>query len=107
MSDNTLTLHGDGSATLSADRLTVTLECCWELESLAQVLPSLVPCTADSGPAHFAVRGIADRIRRLSCAAMSALSDDLHPLEDLQRTVLGCASSRPGLLPADNTSDPT
>ena len=105
--DNTLTEHADGSVTLSASRLHVCLEAAWELEALAQVLPGLVPCTADSGPAHFAVRGIADRIRRLSCAAMSALSDDLHPLEDLQRTVLGCASSRPGLLPADNTSDPT
>ena len=91
--NNTLTEHADGSVTLSAGRLNVSLEACWELEALAQVLPSLVPCTADSGPAHFAVCGIADRIRRLSCAAMSALSDDLHPLEDLQRTVLVTSSS--------------
>lgn len=89
MSDNTLTEHADGSVTLSASRLTVSLEACWELEALAQVLPGLVPNLAESGPAHFAVRGIADRIRRLSCAAMSALSDDSHPLEDLQRMVLG------------------
>lgn len=88
MSDNTLTLHGDGSATLSADRLNVTLECCWELEALANVLPGLVPCTADSGPAHFVVRSIADRIRRLSCAAMSGLNDDMETVADLQRTVL-------------------
>ena len=90
--DNTLTEHDDGSVTLSASRLNVSLEACWELEALAQVLPGLVPSTADSGPAHFAVRGIADRIRRLSCAAMSALSDDSHPLEDLQRMVLGTTS---------------
>ena len=92
MSDGTLNLHGDGSATLSADRLTVTLEACWELEALAQVLPGLVPCTAESGPAHFAVRGIADRIRRLSCAAMSALHDDQEPVEALQLMVLGTTS---------------
>lgn len=90
MNDGTLTLHDDGSATLSRERLNAGLEAAWELEALAQVLPGLVPCTADSGPAHFAVRGIADRIRRLSCAAMSALSDDLHPLVDLEHTVFGC-----------------
>ena len=90
--DNTLTEHADGSVTLSASRLNVSLEACWELEALAGILPSLVPMTAESGPAHFAVRGIADRIRRLSCATMSALSDDLHPLEDLQRMVLGATS---------------
>lgn len=89
MNDGTLTLHDDGSATLSRERLNAGLEAAWELEALAGILPSLVPCTADSGPAHFAVRGIADRIRRLSCATMSAMSDDLHPLADLQRTVLG------------------
>ena len=88
MSDNTLTLHGDGSATLSADRLTACLEAAWELEALAQVLPGLVPCTAESGPAHFAVRSMADRIRRLSCAVMSGLHDDLAPVEALQLTVL-------------------
>lgn len=92
MKDNTLTMHGDGSATLSRERLNAGLEAAWELEALAKVLPGLVPCTADSGPAHFAVRGISDRIRRLSCAAMSALSDELHPLEDLQRTILGATS---------------
>ena len=92
MNDGTLILNGDGSATLSRERLNAGLEAAWELEALASILPSLVPCTADSGPAHFAVRGIADRIRRLSCAAMSALSDDLHPLADLQRIVLGTTS---------------
>ena len=104
---STLTEHADGSVTLSASRLNVCLEAAWELEALANILPGLVPCAADSGPAHFAVRGIADRIRRLSCATMSGLSDDMQPLEDLQRTVLGCGSSRPELLSADNTSDPT
>ncbi len=89
MSDGTLNLHGDGSATLSPDRLSACLSAAWELEALSQVLPGLVPCTADSGPAHFAVRGIADRIRRLSCAVMSGLHDDLEPVEALQRTVLG------------------
>ena len=89
MSDGTLNLHGDGSATLSSGRLTVCLEAAWELEALASILPGLVPSTAESGPAHFAVRGIADRIRRLSCAAMSGLNDDLHPLSDLQLVVLG------------------
>lgn len=91
--DNTLTEHADGSVTLSASRLHVCLEAAWELEALAGILPSLVPMTAESGPAHFAVRGIADRIRRLSCATMSGLSDDLHPLVDLQRTVLVTRSS--------------
>lgn len=93
MSDNTLTLHDEGSATLSASRLNVVLEAAWELEALAHVLPGLVPCTAESGPAHFAVRCIADRIRRLGWAVMSGLSDELHPLADLQRTVLVTTSS--------------
>lgn len=93
MSDNTLTEHADGSVTLSASRLTVSLEACWELEALAQVLPGLVPNLAESGPAHFAVRGIADRIRRLSCAVMSGLHDDAETLANLEREVLGTAQT--------------
>ena len=49
MSDNTLTLHGDGSATLSPDRLSACLSAAWELEALAQILPGLVPNLAESG----------------------------------------------------------
>lgn len=92
MSDGTLNLHGDGSATLSPDRLSACLSAAWELEALAQVLPGLVPNLAESGPAHFAVRGIADRIRRLSCAVMLGLSDDQESVEALQLMVLGTTS---------------
>lgn len=91
MSDGTLNLHGDGSATLSPDRLSACLSAAWELEALAQVLPGLVPSLAESGPYHFAVRGIADRIRRLSCAVMSGLDDDLEPVAHLEREVFGTA----------------
>jgi hypothetical protein len=63
------------------------------LEALAQVLPGLVPNLAESGPSHFAVRGIADRIRRLSCAVMSGLSDDAETLANLEREVLGTAQT--------------
>lgn len=89
MSDNTLTMHGDGSATLSTSRLSACLDSIYELEALAAILPGLVPNTAESGRAHYAVRGIAVRIRRLSQLVMSGLSDDLESVENLHVTILG------------------
>lgn len=90
MSDNTLTKHAQGGVTLSQERLDICLESVYELEALAQILPGLVPNAAESGPAHYAVRALADRIRRLSCTVLSSLDDDLHPLGDLEHTVFGC-----------------
>ena len=104
MSDGTLNEHGDGSATLSSDRHMVLLQAAFELEALAGILPGLVP---DHEPSHLTVRGIAGRIRSLSGVLMSGLSDDSEPVAHLEREVFGAAHSRPGLLPAYNTSDPS
>ncbi len=85
---NTLTLPQDGGAILSEERRMVCLEATWELEALANALPILVPVHL---PCHFVVRGIADRIRRLSSVVMDGLSDEADPLEDLERKVFGPA----------------
>lgn len=87
MSNNTLTAHQDGSATLSHDRLNACLEAAWELEALANVLPGLVPNVSEAHGAHHAVRGIADRIRRLSSVLMGGLSDDAETVQALERAL--------------------
>ena len=87
MSDNTLTAHQDGSATLSPDRLNACLEDAWELEALANILPGVVPNVAEADGAHHAVRGIAHRIRRLSRVVMGGLSDDVETVKTLERAL--------------------
>lgn len=87
MSDNTLTEHADGSATLSRERLMVCLESAWELEALASVLPGMVPNISEAHGAHHAVRGLSDRINRLSCVLMAGLHDDAATVETLERRV--------------------
>lgn len=87
MSDNTLTEHQDGSATLSPDRLSACLEACYELEALASILPGVVPNVSQADGAHLAVRGIAHRIRRLSRVVMGGLSDDVETVKTLERAL--------------------
>ena len=87
MSDNTLTAHQDGSATLSHDRLNACLEAAWELEVLAQVLPGLVPNVSETHGAHYAVRGIAHRIWCLSRMVMGGLSDNVETVQALERAL--------------------
>lgn len=88
MSDNTLTEHKDGGATLGSERHMVCLQAAFELEALAGILPGLVP---DHEPSHLTVRGIAGRIRSLSRVLMSGLSDDSEPVAHLEREVFGTA----------------
>lgn len=83
MSDNTLTEHQDGSATLGSDRHMVCLQAAFELEALAGILPGLVP---DHEPSHLTVR-----IRSLWRVLMSGLSDDSEPVAYLEREVFGTA----------------
>ena len=85
--ESTLIEHPDGSVTLSSERLMVCLESVWELEALANVLPGMVPNIAAAHGAHHAVRGLSDRIKRLSCVLISGLSDDGELLETLERRV--------------------
>ena len=88
MSDKGLILPQDGGAVLSEERRLVCLEAAWELEAMANVLPSLVPIYL---PCHFVLRGLSDRIRRLSDVVVSGLSDEEDPLEKLERMVFGPA----------------
>ena len=85
---SSLTEHADGSVTLSHKRLNVCLEAAWEIDALADLLPTIVPCSDElSTPAHLVVRGMADRIKRLSIVLMSGLHDDAATLEALERKV--------------------
>ena len=86
MSAESLIMPQDGGAILSEERRLVCLEAAWELEALANILPSLVPGHL---PCHFVLRCIADRIRRLSDVVVGGLSDEQDPLEDLERKVFG------------------
>lgn len=88
MSENTLTEHADGSVTLAAQRLNACLQAAYELEAIAGLLPTIVPCSDElSTTAHLVVRGMADRIKRLSCVVMSGLHDDVATVETLERRV--------------------
>jgi len=73
--------------TLSRERKMVCLESAWELEALANILPGLVPNVTEAEGAHYAVRGIADRIRRLSHVLMGGLFDEDETVKDLERKV--------------------
>ena len=88
---NTLTQHPDGSTTLSRRRLSICMDATYELEALANILPGLVPDIIEAEGAHYAVRGIADRIRRLSIVLMSGLDDEAETVKNLERKVFGAA----------------
>ena len=92
MNDNTngLTEHPDGCATLSAARLKLCLESAWELESIAELLPDAVENAIGN---HRAVRGLADRIKRLAYVLTAGLSDDQTPTASLDRVVFVSASA--------------
>lgn len=82
--ESTLIEHPDGSVTLSSERQMVCLSAAWELEALANVLPGMVP---DHEPSHLIVRGLSDRIKRLSDVLISGLHDDALTVETLERRV--------------------
>jgi hypothetical protein len=81
-----LTTAENGAMTLSHERFLVCLEALWEMEVLAGMLPGLVP--EDEHDAHYAVRGVAGRLRDLSRAAMSGLDDAAMETAELERRVL-------------------
>ena len=87
----TLVEHPDSSATLSRERLSVCLNATYELEALANIMPGLVPDIVEAEGAHYAVRGIADRIRRLSHVLMAGLGDEVETVKNLERKVFGTA----------------
>ena len=76
----------NGAVTLSRERFRVCMEALWEMEVLAGMLPGLVP--VDEHDTHYAVRGVAARLRDLSRAAMSGLSDSVMETAELERRVL-------------------
>lgn len=82
-------IHGDGEPTiLSYARKRIAMEALWELDTLASVLPSVVPhIDEDQGP-HYAVRGIAGRLKVLSQVLMSALDDDASHPDELARKLM-------------------
>ena len=84
-----LTEHKDGAVTLSNERLMVCLECVWELDALAMLLPDIVPVNPDGhNEKHFAVRGVAGRIKQLAGVLVAGLGDSMEEtgqLHDLVR----------------------
>lgn len=63
--------------TLSEVTQRLLLEAVWELDKLGRVLPNLVPLDDDQN--HYAVKGVAGRMVRLTSALMDGLqgtSDD-------------------------------
>ncbi len=76
-----------GNVALSRDRQLMCLEAVWELDALARVLPGLVPNIAEVDGAHYAVRGVAGRILRLSWVLMNALEDEAVATAKLRRVI--------------------
>jgi hypothetical protein len=83
-----LTTGENESVTLSSERQTVCLEAAWELDALAELLPTLVPNIEEAHGAYHVVRGISARIRQLACAVMSGLHDGTEATKALRREVL-------------------
>ena len=78
----------DGLVRMDARRQMVALDASIELESLARLLPRLVSSDGDnSHEAHYAVRGVAGRVLRLSSVLMSALSDESETTAHLERVL--------------------
>ena len=84
MRDGTLTELKDGGATLSRERLNACLEAAYELEALANILPGVVLDVAEADGAHYAVRGIAHRIRDLSRMVIGGLTDHAETVLTLE-----------------------
>lgn len=81
-----LTTHKDLSVTLTAERNQLCLEAAWELDALAELLPTVttkdIPEATKTG---YQVRAIADRIKTLASVLMSGLGDSIDTTDDLER----------------------
>ena len=86
MSTNDLVEQGN-QVTMSTYRRTVALEAVWEIEALSNTLRDAVAPNDDME--HLIVRGLAMRIKELSGAVMSALSDNAVETTDIGKAV-GC-----------------
>lgn len=64
----------DSALILSQETKMLLLDAVWELDKLGRLMPGLVPL--DSGQAHYAVKGLAGRMIRLTGALMRALDED-------------------------------
>lgn len=61
------------------------LQAVYELDKLARVLPTLVP--VDEDQSHYAVKGVAGRMLRLTSALLSGLGDDEATAADIEHIV--------------------
>lgn len=68
------------------------LQCAWELDKIARMLPELVPLDEDQ--AHYAVKALAGRMLRLTSALMSLADEDQVSAEEIDRMVNLCGSSQ-------------
>jgi hypothetical protein len=75
MADTTLT---------EADK-SLFLEAVYEIDKLSRILPDLAPL--DDGQAHYAVKGVAGRLLRLSGAIMELLNGDDADRESAERVI--------------------
>lgn len=77
-----------GSTTMSYARKRIAMEAVWELDALASVLPTLVPHLEEDQAPHYAVRGIAGRLKVLADVLMSAVDDDVAQTDELARQLM-------------------
>jgi hypothetical protein len=81
-----LTTNKDDSMTLGERRHHVCLESAWELDALADLLPTVttngIPEATKTG---YQVRAIAGRIKTLASILMSGLGDSLETTDDMER----------------------
>ncbi len=81
-----LTTNADKSVTLTARRNLVCLEAAWELDALADLLPTVTTKgIPEATKTSYQVRAIADRIKTLASILMSGLGDALETTDDMER----------------------
>lgn len=71
--------------TLTEQKKALLLEAIYEIDKLSRVLPGLVP--VDEDQTHYAVKGVAGRMVRLSNALLSGLDDEHATEDDLKQVI--------------------
>ena len=67
-------------------RVQLALEAAWELENIADIVIGMCPALQ---PEQMAIRGLSIRVGDLSRVIMSALGDELDPVEEIRARFTG------------------
>lgn len=88
MSAKNVQREGAGSVALHGENVAVAYEIAWEVAAIARALPGMAPISGDTEDTPFLIRGIADRLHRLSGIFMALLDTPAEPVGELAREAL-------------------